>query len=269
MWDLERFGLTPSKVWARLANRQEPRIFVTSIPKAGTHLVERALCLHPRLYRKLLPKITEENLQQYGGLERILAGLRPGQILLTHLPHRPEYERILKSLRVPGIFVIRDPRDIVVSDTFFILRWPGHPVHQEFRNQPNLEKRLELAIRGIPHRGYPSLEDKLRGFSGWLRSGIQVIRFEDLVGRQGGGNDSLQEKTFMQLFDSLGLPLSPSLLRRVKEGLFYRKSPTFRRGRIGQWREYFTPRIEQLFWESVGPWMKVYGYAQNEGHDGS
>jgi len=42
-WDLERFGLTPGKLVAHVINRTEPRVVVISVPKAGTHLVERIL----------------------------------------------------------------------------------------------------------------------------------------------------------------------------------------------------------------------------------
>jgi len=48
-WTFRRFGLSPRKLVARIGNRTEPPILCVSLPKAGTHLLERALCLHPRL----------------------------------------------------------------------------------------------------------------------------------------------------------------------------------------------------------------------------
>ncbi len=90
VWDLERFGLTPRKWAARRQRAQLPRVTVVSIPKAGTHLVERALCLHPQLYRPLLPTLGPRNVERFGGLGRIVEGLGPGAVLISHLPYSEE-----------------------------------------------------------------------------------------------------------------------------------------------------------------------------------
>lgn len=63
-WDFERFGLTPSKLLARVNNSNSPKIFITSIPKCGTHLLERAVCLLPRYFRKSLPTININSTEQ-------------------------------------------------------------------------------------------------------------------------------------------------------------------------------------------------------------
>jgi hypothetical protein len=47
-WRLYAFGLTPGRLALRLANGHLPAVLCTSLPKAGTNLVVRALCLHPR-----------------------------------------------------------------------------------------------------------------------------------------------------------------------------------------------------------------------------
>ena len=67
-WTLERFGLSPGKLPKRLSDQGAPRVFCVSIPKSGTHLLERALCLHPALYRKLVPTISGANVAKFGGL---------------------------------------------------------------------------------------------------------------------------------------------------------------------------------------------------------
>src|SRR3954468_24326538 len=89
-WTLQRFGLSPTKAPRRVLNRTEPRVFVDSVPKSGTHLLERALCLHPRLYRALVPTLHEANMRDRGGFEAIVGRLRPGQILVAHLDYQPE-----------------------------------------------------------------------------------------------------------------------------------------------------------------------------------
>ncbi len=260
IWDFQRFGWTPWKIWARLTNAGLPSVFVTSIPKAGTHLVERALVLHPRLYRKMLPKVTDENLERLGGLEALLASLKPGEFLLAHLYHSPEREKILQRMGIPTVFVVRDPRDIVVSDTFFILRWKEHPLHDFFRQQKTLKDQLRLAILGYPPLNYPSIEEKLRRFSGWLQGNALVVRFEHLVGPQGGGDPETQVRTLRDLFEYLGISVSHALLESIARRMFFSKSPTFRKGAVRQWQNYLDEELQTLFYETAGSWLKVYGY---------
>ncbi len=259
-WDFQRFGLTPTKLWARLTNTNLPRIFVTSIPKAGTHLVERALVLHPRLYRKLLPKITDENLGRFGNLENVLSSLKPGEFLLSHLYYTPERERVLRDLGIPVVFVVRDPRDIVVSDTFFILRWKSHRLHRFFHQQKSLKDQLRLAITGYAPLAYPSIEEKLRRFSGWLSSDACVVRFEDLVGPYGGGSEETQRKALYALYQHLGIPISSDFLDTVSRKLFSSASPTFRKGWVSQWKNVLDEELLSLFYDTAGHWLKVYGY---------
>ena len=60
LWTAQRFGLTPRKLAGRAARAGVPRVLVVSLPKAGTHLVERAVWgmlpkgpLGRQIYKKL------------------------------------------------------------------------------------------------------------------------------------------------------------------------------------------------------------------------
>src|SRR5207237_5238920 len=94
-WTLRRFGLTPGKLVRRASDRDAPRVFCVSIPKAGTHLLERALCLHPRLYRKLLPTVADDNIGRWCGFDNLLRRIRPGEVVASHLRFAPAYPAAL------------------------------------------------------------------------------------------------------------------------------------------------------------------------------
>src|SRR5688572_2400184 len=111
-WTLQRFGMTPGKLRHRAFDRSAPTVFCDSIPKAGTHLLERALCLHPRLYRKVRPTVGDGNVVRWHGLDGVLDGLRPGQVVVSHLSFQPGYPRVLDAHGVASVFLVRDPRDI-------------------------------------------------------------------------------------------------------------------------------------------------------------
>ncbi len=260
VWTLERFGLTPRKVVARLRNRVEPRILCVSLPKAGTHLLERALCLHPRLYRRIVPTLHDDNIGRWNGLEALLGKLAPGQILVSHLEFRPEYREVLARHDVHCIFLIRNPRDLLVSQSFYIAAEKRHRLHQLFASQPDLKARLRLAISGDPACRLPSIGERLAHFAGWLQESDVVVRYEDLIGRGGGGEVGVQQATLRSIYQSLDFPQGDAFLRFLNEHLFSRVSPTFRRGTKGEWRQHFDGEIEQLFRSKAGGEADRYGY---------
>ena len=255
LWTAQRFGLTPRKLAGRAARAGVPSVLVVSLPKAGTHLVERAVCLHPRLYRQLRRTLNPENVGPEG-LDGVLRTLRPGQVAVAHLPFDPAYPSLLEGVRT--LFVVRDPRDMAVSLAHYIEGRGDHPLHFAYGERPDERSRIELAILGDAEARppAPSLESLLAGFAGWLESGALVVRFEDLIGARGGGDDDDQARTLREIYDYLGVELAPGVGKR----LFSSASPTFRKGQIGGWRQSFDPELEALFEREAGRWMEVYGY---------
>jgi hypothetical protein len=254
-WTAERFGLTPRKLVSRVSAAGLPKVLCVSLPKAGTHLIERAVCLHPRLYRPMLPTLNPENVGPEG-LEGVVDKLRPGQVVVAHLPFDAGYASLLGGTKV--FFVIRDPRDIAVSLAHYIEGSGDHPLHPAYNERPDVRARIELAILGDSEARppAPSLESVLAGFAGWLESGALVVRYEDLIGVRGGGDDGAQARTIAAIYEHLGLEI-PS---RLPERLFSSASPTFRKGAIGQWREHFDPGLAELFQRAAGRWPEAYGY---------
>lgn len=263
-WTLERFGLSPSGVVRRVANAGAPKALCVSLPKAGTHLLERALCLHPQLHRRIMPTVSADNVGRWGGFDRMLARLRPGQVIVSHLHFRPDYLPSLEHRGVGAIFLMRDPRAIVVSQTHYVAKRSDHRLHEAFMRLPE-PQRLRLAIVGDPDIEMPSIAARLDSFAGWLTSGALVVRFEDLVGPAGGGERSTQEATVAAIYRHLSLSVDETLLERVCDRLFSSSSPTFRSGSSQGWKESFTPELGSLLAEIVGDRAKPYGYQISNG----
>jgi hypothetical protein len=260
-WTFERFGLTPSKLGRRVGDRRAPRVFCVSIPKAGTHLLERALCLHPRLYRKLIPTVSDENIRRWGGFENLLRSVRPGQVVASHLRFSTGLPETLARSGVAGVFLVRDPHDIVVSQIHYVAKREDHRLHDVFAERTGAREKLRLAISGDRARGVPSIGERLDYFAGWLDAGCLVVRFEDLVGAAGGGDATRQAGAVASLYRHVGLPADDRAVARVCDRLFSADSPTFRKGSIGGWRSSFDDELEQLFDEVVGDRATPYGYA--------
>jgi hypothetical protein len=262
LWTLQRFGFSPSKSPYRVANPGAPKVVCVSIPKAGTHLIERALCLHPKLYRKVLPTISEENVGRYGGASELLDRMRPGQVVVSHLRFHESYPEELRNRSIRGIFLIRDPHAIVVSQAHYVSRTPGHRHHEFFAAQEGTKARLRIAIAGDREHRVPSIGERLDAFAGWLDAGCLVVRFEDLIGPGGGGDPETQLGIVREIYTFLGLEADDQLPVSVCRRLFSSASPTFRRGSADGWRDIFDPELESLMDEVAGHAMARYGYGR-------
>jgi sulfotransferase family protein len=263
LWTLKRFGLSPGKIPRRVLNRAEPKILCISPPKSGTHLLERALCLHPRLYRKIMPTIGERNVQRWGGLNGILSRMRPGQVAVSHLMFKPARVRALEKQGARCIFLVRDPRDMVVSRVFHIAKDVKHPLHEQFRSETDLGKLVRWAIEG--DEDLRSLRKMLEDFAGWLDSGALVVRFEELIGPAGGGDEIRQALALRRVFEHVGVEVTEDQLASIRSGVFSNRSPTFRRGEIGDYRRYFNDDTRELFREAAGDLLARYAYELEPG----
>lgn len=259
-WNAERFGLTPPKLRFRLWGGTAPRVISNSLPKAGTHLLERALCLHPRLYRPIRRTLHDGLVHKAGDLTDVVPGLRPGQVLVTHLAYREDRERVLESEDVRTLFLVRDPRDIVVSQANYIVKEETHSLHRAVSGVSDYQERLRGLIVGCRELGIPPLNQRLEEYAGWLGSKTHLVRYEDLIGAAGGGASHLQYSTLSGIYSFLGLDIESDDLVAVSERTFSSVSPTFRRGRIGQWREHFDATTSAIFEAEVGELAELYGY---------
>jgi hypothetical protein len=259
-WTLERFGFTPQKLRTRLRHPQAPPVLCVTMPKSGTHLLERALCLHPMLRRKLLPTISGENVERYGGVAHLLGRLRPGEVVVSHLRYEQRVRDLAVQGGIGGLFLVRDPRDMVVSEAFYLAHESNHRHHTLFASLPSDRDRIRLAITGDPGHGVVSIRERLRYFAGWFDSGFLVVRFESLVGSAGGGSDGAQVQELRAIFRHLGVDARPEEIERIGASLFSDRSPTFRRGAIGGWQDYFDADLLHIFDEVAGDEVALVGY---------
>jgi hypothetical protein len=260
--DLVRFGITPRKIARRIWPDTEcPRVVCNCLPKSGTHLIERALSLHPRLYRKLLPTIRGRNCKRLGGMRTLCHNLRPGQALITHLHCRPEYLEVFQDTDAHAIFLIRDPRDVFLSLAHFMTTHKSDRMRDIVaRLGKNLPAIFRLLIEGDEEGNVTPFPMSLESYAGWLESDVHLVRFEDLIGAHGGGSDEVQAESLDKLYRYLGVPLAPERIAALQNKLFSAHSPTFRKGAIGQWREHIPKDILQEFHRVCGRWIDLYGY---------
>lgn len=191
-----------------------------------------------------------------------------GEYSHSHAPHSPELEQIFVDLGYRIILTLRDPRDQALS----MANWyadDGSPDNHRRRELGPLpaERRLEIAIAGSRlsnGAGILGVREHFESVAGWRRSPIvETVRFEDLVGPDGGGSAEAQLRAVATLSNHVGVPLSKNRLQKISARLFG-GTHTFRSGTIGKWRQRFTPDTVALFKEHANDLLIELGYETSD-----
>jgi len=223
--------------------------------------VESILTAHPSLYRVIRPTLMTHHFRGKGDkLSRVIRRTHGGGILITHILWTEDWEKQMFEHPCVPFFCIRDPRDTVISEAYYITKSKKHPFHQLFQSVPAISDRIRLAITGDKASGYPSLLERVEPFLPWLQTPVLTVRFEDLVGDAGGGSDEVQEKVVTQIFDLLNLDGVDQILKTIRTPRSRSGSPTFRKGSIQQWKEDFDEDLLQFFVEHAGALPERMGY---------
>ncbi len=84
------------------------------------------------------------------------------------------------------------------------------------------------------------LQKRIDYSKGWLFSrNAFAIKFEDLIGKQGGGSEELQLNTIRAMLDFLDIQKSEEEINLLADNLFYKKAETFYKGQIRLWETEF------------------------------
>lgn len=223
-------------------------IVIVTIPKSGTHLLLK--CIEHLTDKKArwsgfpnAPRLLEKNIEE----------LLPNEFLVTHLPYGNSFEDILKKHNALCILNIRDPRDQIVSFAHF--------VHDDnfdqwwFRSESTIQENITSLISNgdiyylwpAQHGLCKNVNDFYTSFLGWQNCPLFLtIKFENLVGPQGGGSDQTQEQSIKQIATHLGIEANNKLIKDISQKLFG-GTETFRKGTIGSWKEAFSNEQKKRF----------------------
>lgn len=167
-----------------------------------------------------------------------------------------------------GFFVVRDPRDILVSWYF---SWKhSHPVMGDIgkqREQLASMNEAEGLCYGIDELEGNGLFAALRSWKGVLPGdpNLTVVRYEDLIDR-----DQFEE--FRKLFAHCAIALPDDVLRRILQKNSFAAiakgrergkedvTSHLRKGVHGDWKNHFTPQVEEKFRDVTGDLVETLGY---------
>ncbi|MEV4752927.1 hypothetical protein AB0K21_41840 [Streptosporangium sp. NPDC049248] len=169
----------------------------------------------------------------------------------------------VETANPPLIFNYRDPRDAVVSMINFLEGRTREGYGNFFEadifsailaGKPTWEEKIDYALRDRSFLGRDQFEKAL-----WLLNHPKVckVRYEDLVGPQGGGSRERQLDAVNRVLRHLG---SDRDAEEVAGRVYNPDSWSFYKGRSGGWQERFTARNLARFNEQFGDLLEQYGY---------
>jgi hypothetical protein len=277
---LRRLRWRLRRVWARAhfggeRMARSPLLFANSFPKSGTHLLIQVLEAFPRIGPGVIqgmgPVLTfeRETGRKRSGQEiaRELEPLGPGDIGFGHVIATTETLAILCRSQVAHFFLYRDPRDVVVSHAFYVTDKADDHVHHAYYTDAlsSAEDRIETSILGRPGSGldFPDIGERFALYRGWLECPwVCRLRYEDFITDRAETLRSIlayaQERGF-----TLHKEIEPAV-KILAEAIDPQRSPTFRRGKIGGWKDHFNDRHKGLFKEVAGDLLIQLGYEQDK-----
>ncbi len=166
-----------------------------------------------------------------------------------------------------AFFVLRDPRDVVVS--WYFSSMSSHPTNSSRGLQRTREHLTTLdeergMIDSIQRLGAYGLFDALRSWAAVDVPQVMLVRYEDLIGPDG-------EHWWERLLEHCGVSLSGAerhgLLSRYSFRVLSGRQPgqedtgsKLRKGVAGDWRNHFTPAVQSAFGDETSDLVARLGY---------
>ncbi len=274
--DQRRFLRRARQQWKyrSLSLQNAPILFANSFPKSGTHLLTQIMEGFPFIGPAVntgMPAFVMYDGET--GRERtrqeILSGLNHlsyGDTAYGHLHALPWIQDVLTSDAFATIFILRDPRDVVVSHVHYVTDIEPNHVHHNYYIQvlQNFNDRLKTSILGRPdaENPFPDIAGRFAPFVGWLgSSGVLTLKYENLM-----DDPLIFTGQILDYVIERGFPLHVDKSKAVEvlvSRINPQKSPTFRKGKSGGWKSAFTQEHKDIFKDLAGQLLIDLGYEKD------
>jgi hypothetical protein len=266
-----------------------PGFLVNSMPKAGTHLVMKAVGMFPGITRtrgqitnRLADRGTTADESRADialigvdwprpvtvpALRRALKRIRRGHYAQAHTRCSDQLVALLTELGMRTLLILRDPRDVVVSHAKYVSSKERHFLFDRYQPLSDSE-RVMKSIVGMREssesdQGLLSIADRYQSLLPWVEKRLNYTTFfERLVGPQGGGSRDVQIHELNNIARHLAIRHNSAQVETVADHLFG-GTTTFRKGTIGGWQTHFTDVHKRVFKDLAGQLLIDLGYEQD------
>jgi hypothetical protein len=224
-------------------------ILVTSMPKAGTHLLSKIIAC---IFGRPALSLKKSALSTLPSVNRVVDELGYRDFLFHGHFRYHHFSPLLTSWHWKVIVLVRDPRDVILSLRDF-LATSQDPIlvdaYATIRDLPYRDQ-IKALVRGIktPRFEVARLESYCRGWVEWQRRRAIVLKYEELA----------SDETAAKLAEFLDLPL-PQIVAAVRKG-YGADNPTKRIGKADRWREVLDEDLCEFFRQEDGGAIAHLGY---------
>lgn len=241
-------------------------IFVTSLPKSGTHLLTNVF---ERMGFEVFKVRKNEGTTPFEGAAGDALAHEPSgrrRAIFGHYRYVEQHEgnddiegaasAWARRTGIPTVVLVRDPRDVALSLVDFFAS--GRP-RADMRAHPDIPAMSPVDLFGLTVRGetrdtlyIPGIEDRARGWTGWQAAGGLLLRYEDLAEVARGRP---------LRYDVARLGIGPvKFVRAVRAAFGDTASETFNRGESLRWMREFTPEHHTIWAAESGDALGALGY---------
>jgi hypothetical protein len=260
--------------WGRFSLNGIPILFANSFPKSGTHLLTQVLQgftrLGPAVNSGLPAIVTFEGdtgrRRASREIVREIKRLLPGDIAYGHVHALPGAIETLCQDGIATYFILRDPRDVVVSHVHYVTEMEPTHIHHRYYTEElgDFDERLNASILGRPDLDipFPDILGRFEPYMNWLdHPEVLLLRFEEFILNRDEAIGRVLDHALKR-----GFPVKMERARAIRvlsENIDPDRSPTFRSGKVGGWKAKFTDEHKHLFKETVGDLLVRLGYEQD------
>jgi sulfotransferase 6B1 len=243
--------------------KEKYKVLVNGSPKTGTTWMYRMMTSVPGYVF----------VGNFDGEISRYQSVKPGGVVHGHDALTHELKDILCQSGFKVILMIRDPRDQAVSRMFHIRRSPSNRWYEYFR-ELNDDDALTICIEGC--QGLRSVSNLIKLTQTWLGNDYDIlcVKYENLT------KNPVDE--FQKVLEYIGLRVDENFTRAIvlrnrferltigkKIWKSWRKpgqenpNSHFRKGIVGDWRNYFNEQHTERFKEIAGASLIEFGYEEN------
>lgn len=298
MSSLKRKALYPLRLLRRSVRRTRqalrfgslsasPVFFANSFPKSGTHLLTQVMQglarIGPAVDSGLEAVVTFDGFtgrrrseqEILGDLQRYL----PGDIGYGHVHALEAAVELLCQAGFATFFVLRDPRDVVVSHVHYVAEMAPNHIHHRYYHQvlQTFAERLRASIAGVPveelqragveagpvYEPLPDIRRRFAPYLGWLEHPeVLTLRYEDLLTERQAALGRVLDHAVQRGFKPACA--REQAIHALEASIDPQRSPTFRSGKSGGWKTSFTNEHRELFKDIAGDILLQLGYEDDE-----
>lgn len=242
-------------------------LVINSIPKSGTYLLHQVVePLGLKDWGGFLATTPSVTLKKRSAPSHrwLLDRLFDRELLTGHIFFDGSVEGHLQRLETPMIFIVRDPRDIFLSEIDYLSvmnRW--HRVHRHYSRLSDFHDAFNLCLNGLEQRQeiYPSFDKRIEPYLGWLNSeACLTVRFERLI------DEKHREQEISRIYDytahwGLHSLEAGEFLDRAVSSMLPQRSHTYNERSNGDWQSRLSDDQAKRLTESLGSVLREMGYA--------